>query len=136
VDNNAHRPQQDGSDRKLTGTTTYNRLVRDRIPEIIESMGNIVVCQELDDEGFAQALLSLATRVCQQFEQSESLEALADLYECVDEWLELRGMSTSDVTRTRDEKRKRSGGYTRRLLLQRVAAGVDVGSVVRKDIQC
>lgn len=108
--------------------TTYNRLVRDRIPDIIESMGNIPVWQELDGDAFASALLETLVRSSQQFAETESLESLADLMESVDAWLDLRGLSMEEVSRARAERRKRCGSFERRRFLEMVADG-DTGDV-------
>lgn len=113
----------DGSMRTRAHVTTYNRLVRDRIPDIIESMGNIPVWQELDEGGFAVALLETLVRSSERFAQTESLESLADVLESIDAWLELRGLTMEEVTRARAERRKRCGGYDRRRFLERVADG-------------
>ncbi|MCL6547877.1 MAG: nucleoside triphosphate pyrophosphohydrolase [Alicyclobacillus sp.] len=113
----------EGRGRGRAKVTEYHRLVRDRIPEMIESMGNIVVCQELDDEAFGRALLDTVARAGEQFAASESLESLSDLLEALDVWLELRGLTMEDVERARAERRKRCGGYEGRRFLQFVAQG-------------
>lgn len=116
--------------------TTYNRLVRDRIPEIIESMGNIAVWQELDDELFGQALRETAVRASQQFAETESLESLTDLLESLDAWLDLRGLTMDEVMRARAEKRKRCGAYDHRRFLQMVVEGDESQSIMFRDRGC
>ncbi len=37
-------------------TTTYNKLVRDKIPEIIEQSGKTCKCEVLSDEQYIQML--------------------------------------------------------------------------------
>jgi len=103
--------------------TTYNRLVRDRIPEIIELMGNVAIWHELDEEAFQKALQSEIVRTSQQFANSDSLEALSDLLETVDAWLDLHGLTMEEVARARAERRKRCGAYDRRTFLECVADG-------------
>lgn len=113
---------------KRPQVTRYDRLVRDRIPEMIESMGNIALCRELDDESFAKALLATAVRSSQQFTETESLETLADLLDAVDAWLEVQGLSMDEVNHARAERRKRCGAFERRRFLEVVADG-DAGDV-------
>ena len=116
--------------------TTYNRLVRDRIPEIIEAMGNIVVWHELDDDSFARALMDSLMRTSQQFAETESLESLSDLLESVDAWLELRGLTMEEVARARTEKRKRCGSFDRRRFLERVAGAEQVDAIASREPRC
>ncbi|MCL6443279.1 MAG: nucleoside triphosphate pyrophosphohydrolase [Alicyclobacillus sp.] len=120
----------------IRNVTAYNRLVRDKIPEIIEAMGNIAVWRELDDDDFGQAVLDTMARASSQFAESESLEALADVLEAMDAWLELRGLTMEDVERARQERRKRCGGFERRRFLQTVAGAAAVDELPRKDSSC
>ncbi|MCF8563490.1 nucleoside triphosphate pyrophosphohydrolase [Alicyclobacillus tolerans] len=116
--------------------TTYNRLVRDRIPEIIEAMGNAVVWKELDNEGFSRALLDTVMRASQQFSETESLETLSDLFDAVDAWLELKGLSMEEVARARAEKRKRCGTYDGRRYLEVVADAQNLDVLASREQRC
>lgn len=116
--------------------TVYNRLVRDRIPEIIESMGNIAVWQTLDEEAYGRALMDTMTRCSLQFAESESLESLADLMESIEAWLEVRGLSQDEVDRARAEKLKRCGGYEGRRFLEIVADGKNADVLAKQDWHC
>jgi len=109
-----------------TESTNYRRLVRDRIPEIIEAMGNIAVKRELtDDDQFASSLLAEIVRSSGRFAETESLETLSDLLEAIDAWLGVKGLSMEEVGYARAEKRKRCGGFEKRLYLEYVAPGTD-----------
>lgn len=99
-------------------------------------MGNIVLCQELDDESFAKALLEVMVRASHQVAEHESLEALSDVLESIDAWLEVRGLTMEDVLRAKAEKRKRCGGFERRRYLQRVADGDEVDRFVPNATRC
>lgn len=114
----------------------HNRLVRDRIPDILESMGNIVVWKELDDENFAKAVLEAVVRASQQFRDTESLESLADLLELVESWLELRGLTMEEVSMARKEKRKRCGTFERRRFLELVADAQQADAIAAREPRC
>lgn len=108
-------------------SANYPRLVRDRIPEIIEAMGNVAVWHQLDDDDrFASALLAEIVRTSQRFADTESLETLSDLLEAIDAWLGVKGLTMEEASYAREEKRKRCGAFDRRLFLERVAPGADV----------
>ncbi len=121
----------------FTESANYRRLVRDRIPEIIEAMGNIAVWHELtDDEGYGQALLSEVVRTSSRFSESESLETLSDLLEAIDAWLAVKGLTMEEVKYARDEKHKRCGGFEKRMFLEYVAPGTDVDKRTLTKREC
>jgi predicted house-cleaning noncanonical NTP pyrophosphatase (MazG superfamily) len=100
-----------------------NILVRDRVPEWLESKGNIAVWTILDDAQFDKALRDSMNRFCQRFTRTADLESLCDLMDAIDAWLELKGVSAEALTRARQERRKRCGGFDRRLFLKALAPG-------------
>ena len=59
----------------------YNKLVRDRIPEIIESDGNICTTEILPDDRYLQMLDAKLNEELAEYQESKSLEELADLLE-------------------------------------------------------
>lgn len=112
----------------ISGYSNYPRLVRDRIPEIIEAMGNVAIWYKLDDERFVAALLQEMIRTSQRFADTESLETLSDLLEAVDAWLQVKGLTMEEVNYAREEKKKRCGSFERRKFLERVAPGEEIGN--------
>lgn len=59
----------------------YHKLVRDRIPEIIESDGKQCVCEVLSSEEYLVLLDEKLQEELHEYEESKSLEELADLLE-------------------------------------------------------
>ena len=62
-------------------TKTYNKLVRDRIPEIIASDGKTCTVEVLSDSRCLQMLDAKLTEELEEYQESRSLEELADLLE-------------------------------------------------------
>ena len=62
-------------------TKTYNKLVRDRIPEIIASDGKTCTVEVLSDSRCLQMLDAKLTEELEEYQESKSLEELADLLE-------------------------------------------------------
>ena len=58
---------------------TYHKLVRDRIPEIIEADGKICVCETLTDEDYIHFLDQKLNEELSEYQEIKSLEELADL---------------------------------------------------------
>ena len=59
--------------------TTYNKLVRDKIPEIIEQAGKICTCTILSDEDYLVLLDKKLDEELAEYQESKSMEELADL---------------------------------------------------------
>ena len=62
-------------------TKTYHKLVRDRIPEIIEADGKICICETLSDADYIDLLDQKLNEELAEYQESKSLEELADLLE-------------------------------------------------------
>lgn len=60
---------------------TYHKLVRDRIPEIIEADGKICICETLSDADYIDLLDQKLNEELVEYQESKSLEELADLLE-------------------------------------------------------
>ena len=56
---------------------TYHKLVRDRIPEIIEADGKTCVCETLSDEAYIRLLDQKLNEELAEYQESKSLEELA-----------------------------------------------------------
>lgn len=99
------------------------KLVRDRIPEIIEAAGGIPRVKRLEDGAFHRALntkLSEEVKELRSTRQAdEVLEEAADVLEVLRSIVGLYGATLDDVIRAADEKRTLRGGFDLRLWLGR-----------------
>ena len=59
-------------------TKAYHKLVRDRIPEIIEADGKTCVTEILPDEQYLEMLDTKLNEELAEYQESKSLEELAD----------------------------------------------------------
>ena len=64
-------------------TITYNKLVRDRIPEIIEDSGKTCEVEVLTDKTYLEMLDKKLTEELNEYYESHNAEELADLLEVV-----------------------------------------------------
>ena len=62
-------------------TVKYHKLVRDRIPEIIESSGKICVTEILSDEEYLRMLDEKFNEELAEYHKDQNIEELADLLE-------------------------------------------------------
>lgn len=98
----------------------YHKLVRDRIPEIIESDGKTCVCETLSDEDYIYLLDQKLNEELAEYQESKSLEELADLLEVIQAVVKARGWTVEDLERVRADKAAKRGGFAKKILLKEV----------------
>lgn len=98
----------------------YNKLVRDRIPEIIAGSGKTCEMATLSFDEFERALLEKLieeAREAQQADDEYLKTELADLSEVMDALLALKGISRDALRAEQRRRRKERGGFKKRLKL-------------------
>jgi len=98
----------------------YGKLIRDRIPEIIESKGKKAVIEVLDDDSFKKYLDNKLGEELKEYLDSGNIEELADMVEVIYALIESKGISIEDFERTRIKKAYERGGFSKKLLLKEV----------------
>ncbi|MDD2566212.1 MAG: nucleoside triphosphate pyrophosphohydrolase [Candidatus Gracilibacteria bacterium] len=96
----------------------HNKLVRDLIPEIIESRGEIAVTRILDSEEYTLELKKKLLEEVNEFLESENdSEELADILEVVYALGEKGGISKDGLEKIRQEKATKRGGFKNKIYL-------------------
>ena len=98
----------------------YNRLVRDRIPEIIKSSGKQCTFETLSDAAYIAMLDAKLDEELAAYQKSKSLEELADLLEVMGAVVKARGYTWDDLTAVRRKRRAEYGGFEKRIFLKDV----------------
>lgn len=98
----------------------YNKLVRDRIPEIIESSGKTCTTEVLSSEDYLRMLDAKLDEELAEYHKDQNIEELADLMEVIRAVTVARGYSIEDLERVRTEKAAKRGGFEKRILLKEV----------------
>ena len=98
----------------------YNKLVRDRIPEIIEAEGKTCVCDVLSDEDYLRLLDQKLNEELAEYQESKSLKELADLFEVMRAVVKARGWTMEKLEQVRADKADRRGGFEKKILLKEV----------------
>ena len=96
---------------------TYNKLVRDRIPEIIKEKGGTCKTRILSNEEYAQKLDQKLGEELSEYLDSHNPEELADLLEVMYACAALQNLSPADLERIRTEKTAKRGGFADKILL-------------------
>ena len=96
----------------------YGKLVRDKIPEIIEASGKTCKTEILSDEEYLQMLDKKLDEELAEYYQEQNIEELADLLEVLYATAKARGYSIGELERVRVEKQKSRGGFDKKILLK------------------
>ena len=113
-------------------TKIYHKLVRDRIPEIIAADGKTCVCETLSDEDYLYLLDQKLNEELAEYQESKSLEELADLLEVMQAVVKARGWTMEDLERMRTEKATKLGGFEKKVLLKEVHSSSDYHDLALK----
>ncbi|WP_394234463.1 phosphoribosyl-ATP pyrophosphohydrolase [Niallia oryzisoli] len=102
----------------------HNKLVRDRIPEIIEKSGKMYRSRVLDDEEFITELRKKAFEELQEYmttsSNDEAAEELADILEVIHALADYHGLTIGAVEQVRKRKYEIRGGFKERVFLMEI----------------
>jgi len=102
---------------------TYNKLVRDRIPEIILASGKLPVSRAMEDEEYRFALRAKLVEEAREVAEANDaglLSELADLAEVLDATIAAYAFTHGDVRAERDKRNGERGAFTQKMFLERV----------------
>ena len=100
---------------------TYNKLVRDRIPEIIKKDGKTCEVEILSDSKYLEMVDAKLDEELAEYHKDQSIEELADLLEVSYAAAEARGYSAEQLESIRKEKFEKRGGFKEKILLKSVS---------------
>ena len=98
----------------------YNKLVRDRIPEIIEKSGKSCVTRTLEDDEYIKMLDTKLDEELTEYHQDQNIEELADLLEVIRACAMARGYSVEELENIRHQKAEECGAFFDRIMLLEV----------------
>lgn len=99
----------------------YNKLVRDRIPEVIDSTGKKFSTRILNESDYIIELKKKAYEELEEYVNTnnlkDSIEELADLLEIMHALSEYHGSSIEEVEEVRKRKAEKRGGFKEKIFL-------------------
>ena len=96
---------------------TYNKLVRDLIPDIIDKSGNQCRTRILSDEEYISMLDKKLDEELAEYHSDQNIEELADLLELIRAATLARGYTLDELETVRSEKQRTRGGFEKKIFL-------------------
>lgn len=97
---------------------TFNKLVRDKIPEIIAQNGDSATFHVANDTEYQSALYAKLLEEAQEFAADKTMSEAADLLEVLYTIAELEGWALQDIETLRQEKAEKRGAFEKRIILE------------------
>ena len=102
---------------------SYNKLVRDKIPEIIKNNNETPITRILSDEEYK---VELEKKLLEEYQEviassgKNRLEELADMLEVMIALASLDDATLEDIIELADKKRNKRGGFKEKIFLESV----------------
>lgn len=98
----------------------YNKLVREKIPQIIEEAGKRCETEILSDAEYLAMLDNKLDEELAEYHKDKNLEELADMSEVLYAAALARGYSIEELEQLRARKREMRGGFEKKILLTKI----------------
>ena len=101
----------------------YNKLVRDKIPNIIKEKGETPIVRILDETEYKN---ELEKKLYEEYKEvieatgDDRVEELADMLEVIRALANLENKHLNDVIAIADDKNKKRGAFEERIFLEKV----------------
>ena len=101
----------------------YNKLVRDKIPNIIKEKGETPVVRILDENEYKK---ELENKLYEEYKEvikaigDDRVEELADMLEVIRALVSLENKTLNDVITIADKKVKKRGAFKEKIFLEKV----------------
>lgn len=98
----------------------YDKLVRDRIPDIIKDQGNIPVTRTLSDHEYMTYLNRKLKEEVDEYLENNCIEELCDISEVIHAISSAMHKSDQEFEEIKEKKKHSNGIFERRILLEKV----------------
>lgn len=96
----------------------YNKLVRDKITDIIEADGRITKYRILDDNEYRQELNKKLQEEVKEYLEDNNVEELADIVEVIYGILNSMDVSIKEFEKIRINKQEERGAFEKKIYLE------------------
>lgn len=103
----------------------HNKLVRDKIPDIILKDNELPVTRILDDEEFIKELNKKLQEEVNEYLDGENVEEMVDILEVIRAILEYKMVSYEEIEDKRKKKAQKRGAFKDKIYLEKVIQNGD-----------
>lgn len=96
----------------------YNKLVRDKIPDIVKQKGGVPIVHIADDEEYWNKLKEKLLEEIKEFSENEIIEEMADIQEVINAMCDYKGFDKESVEAARKEKAEDRGMFGKKIILE------------------
>lgn len=103
----------------------YNKLVRDKIPEIILKDNELPTTRILNDEEYIKELNKKLQEEVNEYLEAENIEEMVDILEVIRAILEHKGVTYDEIEEKRIKKANKRGSFKEKIFLEKVLQNGD-----------
>ena len=101
----------------------HNKLIRDKIPEIIEKTGKKYEVRTLDNEEYKKELLKKIVEEANEVldtngDKKEIIKELGDVLEVIDHLITVFDLDKTEIEKVKQERKESRGGFDKKLFLE------------------
>lgn len=96
----------------------YNKLVRDKIPEIIQRKGGTAITRIADEQEYWEKLKEKLLEEVKEFCEAENEEEMADIFEVIDAICTHKNFLKETIADVQKKKYEERGGFVLRIILE------------------
>ncbi|MEA1937473.1 MAG: nucleoside triphosphate pyrophosphohydrolase [Patescibacteria group bacterium] len=105
--------------------TTYNKLVRNKIPQIIKENRQAPIIRKLDKKEFTEELFKKLKEETKEVigaknDKKELMKEISDVYEVIDTIVDLYKLDKDLILRLQKDKKEKRGSFEKRIFLESV----------------
>jgi len=107
-------------ERRVEKKMKYNKLIRDRIPEIIVEKGQIPVTHIAEEKEYWEKLKDKLLEEVNEFIKDNNKEELSDILEVIDSICKFKGYDLEKIKKIQEKKKLKRGSFDKRIILDEV----------------
>ena len=102
------------------GEKRYNKLVRDKIIEIIEADNKDAGYRIVSGEEYKEYLIVKLQEEVNEFKEEQNIEELADILEVIEGLLDILRIDWDELFEIKQKKKEDRGGFKKGIILKKV----------------
>jgi predicted house-cleaning noncanonical NTP pyrophosphatase (MazG superfamily) len=103
----------------------FNKLVRDKIPDIILADNQLPVTRILKDDEYVEALNSKLLEEVNEYLDGNNINEIADILEVIRAIVEQQGLTMEEIEEKRVKKAEKRGAFKDKIFLEKIMENGD-----------